>query len=75
MIYIVYTMASWLINWPGALGFHLQPITLLHYNNFTLELVVLSSRHNSRSYYISICEHARLLLLIIIAIYTSIVLT
>ena len=79
MIYILYirNMASWLINWPGALGFYLQPITLLHYDNFTLEFVVLSSRHNSRSYYniISICQHARLLLLIIIAIYTSIVLT
>ena len=42
MIYIVYNMASWLINWPGDLGFYLQPITLLHYDNFTLEFVVLS---------------------------------
>ena len=42
VIYIVYNMASWLINWPGALGFYLQPITLLHYDNFTLEFVVLS---------------------------------
>ena len=37
MAYIVYNMASWLINWPGALGFYLQPITLLHYDNYTLE--------------------------------------
>ena len=42
MIYIVYNMASWLINWLGPLGFYLQPITLLHYDNFTLEFVVLS---------------------------------
>ena len=35
-------MASWLINWPGALGFYLQPIILLHYDSFTLEFVVLS---------------------------------
>ena len=39
---IIDNMASWLINWPGALGFYLQPITLLHYDNFTLEFVVLS---------------------------------
>ena len=39
--YIVYNMASWLINWPGALGFYLQPIALLHYDNCTLEFVVL----------------------------------
>ena len=42
-IYIdIDNMASWLINWPGALGFYLQPITLLHYDSFTLEFVVLS---------------------------------
>ena len=42
MIYFVYNMASWLLNWPGALGFYLQLITLPHYDKFTLEFVVLS---------------------------------
>ena len=41
VIYIVYIVASWLLNWPGALGFYLQPITLLHYDIFTLEFVVV----------------------------------
>ena len=68
MIYIVYNMASWLINWPGALGFYLQPITLLHYDKvycsfFLVDTTVVATN-------ISICQHARLHLLLIIDIYT-----
>ena len=36
-------MASWLINWPGALGSYLQPIIVLHYDNLHLEFAVLST--------------------------------
>ena len=76
MTYIVYNMASWLINWPGALGFYLQPITLLHYDNYTLEFVVLPFiTVVATIIIISICQHARLHLLLIIAIYTSIAIT
>ena len=31
--YIVYNMASWLINWPGALGFYSQPIIIAIYTS------------------------------------------
>ena len=34
-------MASWLINWSGALGFYLQPIALLHYDKCTLVVSIL----------------------------------
>ena len=57
MTYIVYNTASWLINWSGALGFYLQPITLLHYDNITLEFVVLSSEY-TQQFFTLCCQSA-----------------
>ena len=56
-------MSSWLLCWPGALGFYLQLITLLHYDNFLLEFVVfLPSIHHNSSQSISLLSVSRLIL-------------
>ena len=54
---IVQHTASWLLNWPGALGFYLQPITLVSIQcNLLAKNIIKTKRFDSQLLSSSVVE-------------------